>query len=98
MTDALMNIAVRKSDDFHGRVQGGERQRSGVSRDHACGRWSVGDRESMSGTRASFDRSGLYADHVARPTAVIVHRVCERETEIVGTRTVDVRWDRDPHG
>ena len=98
MTDAFMNIAIRKSDDFHGWVQGGERQRASVLRHQPCGRWRVGDRKCLSGTRACFDRSGLYTYHVARPTAVLIHRIFERESEIVRTRAVDVRWDRDPHG
>src|SRR5262252_5798864 len=98
MTDALMNIAVRKSHDFHGWVQGGERQRMAVLRDDACGRWSVGDRECLSGARACFDRSGLHPYQVTGPTAIIVHGVCEREAEIVGTCAVEIRRDRDPHG
>ena len=98
MTDALVNIAIRKCDDFHGRVQGGERQRAAVLRYHAYGRWRVGDRECLPSTRACFDRSGLYTNHVAGPTAVIVHRVCERKAEIVRTCAMNIRWDRDPHG
>src|SRR5215470_639111 len=100
MTDAFMNIAIRKRDDLHGRVQGGERQRAAVVRDYACGRWGVRSRyrECLSSTWACFDRSGLYTYHVAGPAAVTVHRVCKRETEIVGPRAMDVRWDGDPHG
>src|SRR5215471_5583309 len=99
MTNAFMNIAIRKRDDLHGRVQGGERQCAAVVRDYTCGRWGVRSRyrECLSSTWACFDCASLHADHLAGPAAVTVHRVCERETEIVGPRAVDVRRDSDPH-